>query len=66
MSNLAGLFPNTEQREELLQRAGWVLVACTGKMAAIRKDESGEMLPWDQAWARGKSERAEAKRKGRR
>ena len=65
MSNLAGLFPNTEQREDL-QRAGWSLVACTGKMAAIRKDESGEMLPWDQAWARVKSERAEAKRNGRR
>lgn len=63
MSGLTGLFPDSEQAKEL-QAGGWSLACTTGKMVAIRKDESGVMLPWDQALARLRSERAEAAKKG--
>lgn len=61
MSGLTGLFPDSEQAAEL-QAAGWSLACTTGKMACIRKDESGRMLPWDEALAELRSEQAEARK----
>jgi hypothetical protein len=61
VSGFANAFPSSEQMAEL-QRGGWSLVATTGEMAAIRKDESGVMLPWSKAWAQLQAERTEAKK----
>lgn len=60
-AGLTGLFPSTEETAEL-QAAGWSVVATTSKMACVR---DAQMLPWDEALAHVRSERAKTE-KGRR
>lgn len=56
---LQGIFPTSEQSAQL-QANGWSLVSTTGVMAAIKKDESGLMLPWPEALAKVQAEQAAA------
>ena len=59
--SLEGIFPDVTQASKL-QRAGWSLVARTGEMGAVRRDGTGGVVPWSEAWRQLQAERTEAKK----